>query len=513
MRTARTKQRLLIFVIAYKAEATLKWVLERVPRSIFDEYECEILVVDDASTDRTYEIGREYKAAHPQIPITVLRNEFNQGYGGNQKVGYAYAVQERFDFVAMVHGDGQYAPEELPRLMEPLRDGTADAVFGSRMLNRGGALKGGMPLYKFVGNKILTTLQNTMLGTSFSEFHSGYRIYSVAALEQIPFKLSSNEFDFDTDIILQLLNAKKKIAELPIPTFYGDEISRVNGMKYGKDILVSTAKNTLHRAGIFYQRKYDPLVKNREHYDIKLGYPSSHTYAIDAVPERSNVLNIGGGPSELESQLVKKGCRATVVDPFGERGKKLEPHGVEVIEQDLDAPLEFDSRPFDVLLMLDVIEHRRDPETFVERVRAQFDYSPKRLVLTTPNVAFVVQRLMLLLGQFNYSKSGILDRTHTRLFTFRGIEQLLKDNGFRIKEVRGIPAPFPKALGNGILGQLAVRVNVALIGVSKTLFSYQIFVVADGTPAVEFVLRDGRERAAMATTWTSTKRNGARDVS
>ncbi|MGH7330832.1 MAG: glycosyltransferase family 2 protein, partial [Polyangiaceae bacterium] len=260
-----SKKRLLIFVIAYKAEATLKWVLERIPRSIFDDYDCEILVVDDASTDRTAEIGIEYREAHPTIAMTVLRNEHNQGYGGNQKVGYTYAIQGRFDFVAMVHGDGQYAPEELPRLVAPLREGKADAVFGSRMIVKGGALKGGMPLYKFVGNKVLTTLQNAMLGTSFSEFHSGYRLYSVRALEAIPFKLASNEFDFDTDIILQLLNAKKKIVELPIPTFYGDEISRVNGMKYGKDILVSTAKNALHNLGIFYQRKYDPLEKNRDH--------------------------------------------------------------------------------------------------------------------------------------------------------------------------------------------------------------------------------------------------------
>ena len=506
-------KRLLIFVVAYKAEATLKWVLERIPRSIFDDYKCEILVVDDASTDRTSQIGIEYRDAHPEMPITVLRNEHNQGYGGNQKVGYMYAIEGRFDFVAMVHGDGQYAPEELPRLVAPLAKGEADAVFGSRMIVKGGALRGGMPLYKFVGNKILTTLQNAMLGTEFSEFHSGYRLYSVRALEAIPFKLSSNDFDFDTDIILQLLNAKKKIVELPIPTFYGDEISRVNGIKYGKDILVSTAKNALHNLGIFYQRKYDPLDKNRDHYEIKLGYPSSHTYAIDAVPARTRVLNIGGGPRELESQLVKKGCQATVVDPFGDRRTEDEPPGVEIVEQNLDEPLEVDCRDYDVLLMLDVIEHRRDPEQFIERVRSQFDWSPKKLVLTTPNVAFFVQRLMLLFGQFNYGKSGILDRTHTRLYTFRGIEQLLRDNGFRIKEVRGIPAPFPKALGNGVLGRLALKTNQALIGVSKTLFSYQIFVVAEGTPTVEFVLSDSRERASSTTIWSTTKRKTARDIS
>jgi glycosyltransferase involved in cell wall biosynthesis len=490
----RSPQRLLIFVIAYSAESTLKWVLERIPAAIFEEYDCEILVVDDASTDRTFEIGREYRDAHPEKKVTVLRNELNQGYGGNQKVGYTYAIEEGFDFVAMVHGDGQYAPEELSRLVAPLRDGEADAVFGSRMLASGGALRGGMPLYKFVGNKILTRLQNTMLGTHFSEFHSGYRIYSTKALKAIAFKLNSNNFDFDTEIILQLLNAEKRIKELPIPTYYGDEISRVNGLKYAKDILIATAKNSLHRSGVLYQRKYDSTEVGNTHYDLKLGYPSSHTYAIDAVPERAHVLDIGGGPGELASQLVKKGCEAAVVDQFGLQSEKNK-HGMPVFVQDLDAPLTFDVKPYDTLLLLDIIEHLKDPEEFLDRLRAQFDYSSKRLVLTTPNIAFVVQRLMLLIGQFNYGKSGILDRTHTRLFTFRGIEQLLKDSGFKIKEVRGIPAPFPKVFGNGVLGRSAVQANLALIRISKTLFSYQIFIVADGTPSVEFLLRDARQRS------------------
>src|SRR5512142_3242292 len=146
------KQRLLVFVIAYRAEKTLTWVLSRIPAAIFQTFDCEILVVDDASTDRTFEIGNEWKAEHPEIRITVLRNDYNQGYGGNQKVGYTYAIEYGFDFVAMVHGDGQYAPEELPRLMEPLAAGTADVVLGSRMMEKGAARKGGMPLYKYVGN-------------------------------------------------------------------------------------------------------------------------------------------------------------------------------------------------------------------------------------------------------------------------------------------------------------------------------------------------------------------------
>jgi glycosyltransferase involved in cell wall biosynthesis len=112
-------------------------------------------------------------------------NPINQGYGGNQKIGYHYAIENDFDFVALLHGDGQYAPEVLQALVEPLRRGEADAVFGSRMLVPRDALRGGMPLYKYIGNRVLTRLQNSLLGTELSEFHSGYRVYAVSALKGI----------------------------------------------------------------------------------------------------------------------------------------------------------------------------------------------------------------------------------------------------------------------------------------------------------------------------------------
>jgi len=490
-----SRPRLLVFVIAYYAEDTLKAVLERIPRAIFETHDCEILVVDDASTDRTHEIGRAYSAAHPHIRMTVLRNEFNQGYGGNQKVGYTYAIREGFDFVAMVHGDGQYAPEELPTLVAPLADGRADAVFGSRMMTRFGALQGGMPLYKFVGNRILSSTQNLLLGTSLTEFHSGYRVYSVAALRRIRYTLNSNVFHFDTEIIIQLLNAGQRILELPIPTYYGDEICRVNGMKYAKDVLLATLRNVLHRAGLLYQRKFDPIDdQGNAHYDLKLGYASSHQYALDAVKAGASVLDIGAGPGGMAQELLRKGCRVAVVDQFapapGQDG------AVTVFTQDLDEAPRFDVRGYDYLLLLDVIEHLKDPERFLERLRARFDYAPRTVVLSTPNIAFLVTRLALLAGQFNYGKAGILDRTHTRLFTFRTLRYLLTDAGFRIDEMRGVPAPFPKVFGDGVVGRTLTALNVLAIRVSRTLFSYQIFVVATPTPAVEFILDDSARRSA-----------------
>jgi glycosyltransferase involved in cell wall biosynthesis len=494
MPSRTNRPRLLIFVIAYYAESTLRSVLERIPAAVFDEYRCEVLVVDDGSEDRTFAIGREYKDAHPDIPMRVLRNELNQGYGGNQKVGYSYAIEEGFDFVAMLHADGQYAPEELRRLAMPLRNGLADAVFGSRMMERFAALRGGMPLYKYLGNKILSTAQNWMLGTKLSEFHSGYRVYSVDMLKRVRFLLNSNDFHFDTEIVIQLLNAGARIVELPIPTYYGNEICRVNGMSYAKNVLLSTVKNVAHRYGLLYQRRFDPHVEENTHYTLKLGYASSHTYALDAVPAGSKVLDIGSGPGDFARELVKKGCEVTVVDQYV---SKSEMPSVRVVQQDLNAELEIDVKDHDYILLLDIIEHLRDPEAFIDDLRSQFDYRTKKVILTTPNIAFVVQRTMLLLGQFNYGKAGILDYTHTRLFTFRAVQRLLRDAGFKIKTIKGVPAPFPKVLGDGLLGRAAIAANAALIRLSKTLFSYQIYIEAETTPDVEFLLRDAKEKTEV----------------
>jgi glycosyltransferase involved in cell wall biosynthesis/2-polyprenyl-3-methyl-5-hydroxy-6-metoxy-1,4-benzoquinol methylase len=490
------KKKLLIFVIAYYAETTLKKVMERIPSDVFERYDCEVLIVDDASEDRTFAIGREYKEAHPEIRMTVLRNEHNQGYGGNQKVGYSYAVKGGFDFVAMVHGDGQYAPEQLPRLMQPLADGEADVVFGSRMMTMFGSLKGGMPFYKWLGNRVLTTAQNALLRTQLSEFHSGYRIYSTAGLKRIQFQLNSNDFHFDTEIIIQCLNAKLRIKELAIPTYYGDEISRVNGMKYAKDVMVATVKNVFHRSGVLWQRRFEPIPQQGEagnaHYDLKLGYSSSHQWALDAVPDGASVIDIGAGPGGIAAELTKKGCEVAVVDQFAPTEKSSK---VKVFTQDLDAPPRFDVSKYKYLLMLDVIEHLKRPEEFVETLRKQFDYEPKTLVLTTPNIAFAVQRALLAVGQFNYGKAGILDATHTRLFTFRSIQRLLRDAGFRVKEVRGVPAPFPKVFGENPLGLGLLKANELAIALSKTLFSYQVFIVAESTPDVDFVLADSKEQS------------------
>jgi glycosyltransferase involved in cell wall biosynthesis len=229
-----------ILIVAYNAQDTLAKVLDRIPNDFIKQIDA-ILVCDDASTDDTHKVGLSYQSKS-QLPLTIVRHKINLGYGGNQKTGYQWALEKNLDLVVLLHGDGQYAPEYLPQMVEPIVTGRADVVFGSRMITQGGARQGGMPLYKFVGNKILTTLQNRLAKVSLTEWHSGYRAYSVAALRKINFLKNSDYFDFDSQIILQMIGAQQRIVEIEIPTFYGDEISRVNGIKYGIKILMHTLK-------------------------------------------------------------------------------------------------------------------------------------------------------------------------------------------------------------------------------------------------------------------------------
>jgi glycosyltransferase involved in cell wall biosynthesis len=232
--------RIGILVVAYNAESTLENVVARIPCE-FVESISVILICDDASQDSTFSVGQSVGNSRPDLPISLIRHPINLGYGGNQKAGYRWMLNHDIDVVVLLHGDGQYAPEYLPQMVQPIISGTADIVFGSRMMVRGNALKGGMPVYKFIGNKILTFWQNRMAGIRLSEWHSGYRAYSTRSLASTDFESNSDYFDFDTEIILQMIEANQRIVEIPIPTFYGDELSRVNGVKYGWRVAKHTA--------------------------------------------------------------------------------------------------------------------------------------------------------------------------------------------------------------------------------------------------------------------------------
>jgi glycosyltransferase involved in cell wall biosynthesis len=242
-----------IYIPAYNAARTLPNLIERIPKTIEGSIN-DIVVIDDSSPDNTYLLALGLKRQSDLSNMDIYRTITNQRYGGNQKLGYTYALVKEYDVVIMLHGDAQYAPELIPLILEPFVRKEADMVYGSRISID--PLKGGMPPIKYVGNKALTFIENKVLGLNLSEFHSGYRAYSVEALKKIPFLKCTNEFHFDTEIIIQMKKAGLRIQEVSIPTYYGEEESAVNKMQYGFDILNELIVYYLDKKGIIFSEKY-----------------------------------------------------------------------------------------------------------------------------------------------------------------------------------------------------------------------------------------------------------------
>ncbi len=482
------KKRVLIFIVSFKAEKFIASVLARIPENIWSNpsFDTEVLVIDDESGDRTFQFAQEYVKSTGNQKITVLHNPKNRGYGGNQKIGYNYAIKMNFDVVVLLHGDGQYPPEFLEQMILPLLNGETDVTFGSRMLHKIDALRGRMPFYKWVGNQLLTFLQNHILKTHLAEFHTGYRAYRIDALGSIPFEFNSNYFDFDTDIIIQLLDNQKKIMEIPIPTFYGDEVSRVNGFKYGFLILKTTILSRLMRWGIFYNPKFDYVTENTQ-YVSKLGYDSSHQFALNRILPHSLVLDLGCSPGIMTEELSARKVSTISVDKF--ITPTIQKYSTQVIQADIDF-LDFNNIQEDVdyILMLDIIGYLREPETTLKNIRHRYSRRAPPVILTTANIGFFPIRLSLLLGQFNYGKRGILDMHHTRLFTFYSLRRALVNQGYEILEEKGIPAPYYLALGDTIIARFLFKLNLFFIRISKSLFAYQIAMVAKPTPILDLLL-------------------------
>ena len=230
--------KIIVIMPAYNAAKTLEKTYHDIPHDLVDH----VILVDDKSTDNTVEIAT-------RLGIEVIVHEKNLGYGGNQKTCYRHALVHRPDIVIMIHPDYQYDATKIPEMIGPIARGECDLVFGSRILNNG-ALKGGMPLYKYIANRFLTVIENLVLGLRLSEYHTGLRAYSSRVLRSIHLTLNSDDFVFDTEIIVQAVALGYRIHEIPVETRYFPEASSINfkrSTEYGLQTLLTLLKYLLHK--------------------------------------------------------------------------------------------------------------------------------------------------------------------------------------------------------------------------------------------------------------------------
>ena len=246
--------KVIVVMPAYNAARTLEATYAAIDAAWVDE----IILVDDDSRDDTLKVAE-------QLALRVIRHPHNVGYGGNQKTCYREALRLGADIVVMLHPDGQYDPKLLPQLIQPIAEGRADLVLGSRFLIRGGARRGGMPLYRWLANRFLTFCENLVLRQKLSEYHTGYRAYSRRFLETIPFMRNSDGFCFDTEVLVQALAFQQRLEEVPITTKYfagASSASLPQCVIYGVKTLLTLGKLVLHQWHLRQCRLFMPLQWN-----------------------------------------------------------------------------------------------------------------------------------------------------------------------------------------------------------------------------------------------------------
>ncbi len=218
------KPKVTVVLPAYNAELTLRKTIEDLPKDSVDE----IILVDDGSRDKTVETAKAFAAERKDLSIIVHKREKNGGYGANQKTCYKMALERGADIVVMVHPDYQYDPRLVKYFVEFIRDGSFDVMLGSRIRTRREALAGGMPLYKYIANRLLTLYENIVSGQNLSEWHTGMRAYSRTVLETVGFESFSDDFVFDTEMLFTICFYRFKIGDIPVPVRYFAEASSIN---------------------------------------------------------------------------------------------------------------------------------------------------------------------------------------------------------------------------------------------------------------------------------------------
>lgn len=253
------KPKILIYVIVYNNEKHIIDVLDSIPIDEIERFswDYEVVISDDCSQDLAVKLIEKYLKNLKNKNFKFVAQKRNLGYGGNQKFGFNYALVNNFDALVLIHGDGQYSPLLIPDMIKPIFDSGFDCVLGSRMIKKTDALRGKMPLYKFIGNIVLTFIQNCLLRQRLSEYHTGLRSYKVSCLKDLPYNFNADGFPFDSDILIQLIDQNKKIFEIPIPTYYGTQISNVNVFKYGTMILLNTFFSRLQKLKLVKFKKFD----------------------------------------------------------------------------------------------------------------------------------------------------------------------------------------------------------------------------------------------------------------
>lgn len=389
--------------------------------------------------------------------------------GLRYKLAFRYGLEQGFARVFPIHLDEHFDPAFLMQLMRAYEEKNVfpEAVFGYR--------KSKLALHKYLGNWLLTKFQNRMLSVKLSEFLSRYHSFSTDLLSRIPFERNSDGEHFTTEFAVQCIVANARLIQVPLSTARGQGRRSMGAFKY----LWGAARLILHvklmRMGFLYDRRFD--LGNWE-YPSKSARWSSHKQMEARVPNGSRVLDVGCGKGVIANALVKNGCTVSGVDllPPDEAPTSLSNYLRVDLNREPDRFFDWlQGQSFDYIVLGDIIEHLVDPETFLERLRESVPPGEHpTLLVSTGNVAFFIVRIMLLIGQFNYAPRGILDRTHTRLFTKHSFSLLFQQCGFEVLRRYWSPLPLSSIGGGKGVFRWLENLNHAFALMAPSAFAYQM---------------------------------------
>lgn len=451
---AALRNKILVYLITCDPKSALSLVSNNFSSSLISDsaHELEVLIIHDTSVDSTNKEPYTNRLLGSSIPIAIITNPFEVGHGGNQKLAFDYAIDGGFNILVSMQAIDKYTPENFIKLIEPLVTGEAQAVFG------------------FEAKRFLQILNPSILQPDCSAYYT-------KTLTTIPFHLNSNHHDFNIDVLIQLIIKGVEIKNISIPVSIGNDAHHFSFFEYTQKIIFCSLARKLHNLGIFYNPKYDLNPSNP--YQSKFHFYSSHSKSLEYIKGNEKILSLGSGPIELVEPFIKKGARVSILDQYIDQDRSGNCEEAISIDLDsLDLNLLKTNDRFDLILALDIIEHLKSPEKLLEALSRDKRLINAKIIITTPNIAFIAIRAMLLFGRFNYGNRGILDITHTRLLTFRSLKRMLTQSGYKIEKLEGIPVPFPIVINSHKLSSALIAINNLLIKLAPSLFSFQIYCEA-----------------------------------
>jgi SAM-dependent methyltransferase len=445
-----------VAIVVVAADGDLGALLERVPPEV------------RARTRLVIPVGGDEGLELPEGMRCPTEKLSPQGYGADLKAAYALALERGAERVAVLHGHGQYPPELLPSLLAPLDNGVADAAFACRTIDMRRAIDGGMELYKYAGNRLLSRFENLLLNTRLSELHSGYRVFTADALSAVPFDRNSDLWHFDTQVITQLVAAKMRLAEVRMGSYSSEEIRTLNGLTYAAHVAGSVIEYKLHELGL----RSSPRYRVRTEYDVKQSALASHARLLDMVgPYPLRILDVGCGDGTLSRELEQRGHTVTAID-FEQPRVELNEFILANVNEGIPVP---EGRQFDLILLADVLEHVPDPADLLRSLSGYLD-TGGRFLVSLPNVVHWSVRASVALGRFEYANRGLLDRGHLRFFTRRSALRLFRDCGLMVAERATTPTPWERIVRRWADTPALRALELAddLLGrASPNLFAYQ----------------------------------------